>query len=100
MSDTSEYFSEEMTRFMELDSEVMVRLRKENAEYASLCDRAERLIDGRHALCRLLRDDAAVALSDEDTAVFIEYRRMMFRIENMERRALYLQGQRNTDTRI
>ena len=30
MSD-SDYFSEEMTKFMELDSEVMVRLKEENA---------------------------------------------------------------------
>lgn len=92
MSDTSEYFSEEMTRFMELDSEVMVRLKAENAEYASLCDKAEKLIDERPALSRLIKDEVAVALSEKDAAELIDYRKIMFRIENMERRALYLCG--------
>ncbi|GEM_PF-4330870 len=97
MSD-SDYFSEEMTRFMELDSDVTVRLKEENAEYADLCDKAARLIDACPALSRLLKEDAAVALSEEDAALFLEYRGMMFRIENMERRALYLQGQKDSRT--
>ena len=91
MSD-SDYFSEEMTRFMELDSEVTVRLKKENEEDADLCDKAARLIDARPALSRLLKDDAAVALSKDDAVAFLEYQEILFRIENMERRALYLQG--------
>lgn len=97
MSDTSEYFSEEMTRFMELDSEVMVRLRAENAEYANLCDKAKKLIDERPALSRLIKEEVAVALSVQDAAAFLEYQEMMFRIENIERRALYLQGKQDKE---
>lgn len=81
-----------MTWFMELDSEVMVRLKEENAVYADLCDRAAGLIENRPALYSLLMEDAVVSLSGEDAATFIAYRKIMFRMENLERRALYLQG--------
>jgi hypothetical protein len=95
VSNISDYFSEEMTRFMELDSEVMVRLKKENTVYADLCDRAAGLIENRPALYNLLMEDAVVALSEEDAAAFIAYRKIMFRMENLERRALYLQGRKD-----
>ena len=49
---------------------------------ADLCDKAARLVDACPALRRLLKEDAAVALSEEDAVVFLEYRGMMFRIEH------------------
>ena len=53
---------------MELDSEVMVRLKEENAVYADLCDRAAGLIENRPAHLTLRKADAFETHSQEDSA--------------------------------
>lgn len=84
-----------LEEFAQIDSDICVILRKENAEYSRLLDQMIELMAAYPALLQLLDQDQAVALTCQEAEAFQSYRKLEREAEDMERYALYLQGYRN-----
>ena len=81
--------------FPEMDSEIMVALRQKSEQYRMLLNEAAAILESNQALRRLLDQDEAVPLSEDDTQAFLQYQAFKTAYEDMERLELYLQGHRD-----
>jgi hypothetical protein len=81
-------------RFAELDSDLTTALLGSDEEYAALWKRLGEL-EEQYPLESWLEGAGTVSLSADEHAALVEYTRVTFKAENMERLNLYLAGHRD-----
>ena len=78
--------------FPEIENEVIVDLRENNEDYASLRGKISD-IENRHGFIgQVLNGSGEVCLTAEEHNVLTEYLRLRFSLEDMEREAIYFRG--------
>lgn len=78
--------------FMELDSDIMMRLHEESAEYRELFAQASAILSGNSQLCAIIDQGVPAALSEQDARALIEYINSKREYEDVERLELYIRG--------
>ncbi len=78
--------------FPELDSNIVVALRKTNEEYAELSRQITVLANENRFIGRLIEGKGEVHMTAEEHDIFREYFRLALKRDNIERQELYFRG--------
>jgi hypothetical protein len=78
--------------FFEIDSGIVVELRKTDEEYSALWHETIKLQEDHPHIERFLESRSAVTLSAEEHAALIRYLELKHEMEGMERQRIYFRG--------
>jgi hypothetical protein len=78
--------------FFEIDSEIVVELRKTDEEYSALWYETIKLQEDHPHIERFLENCGAVSLSTEEHAALTRYLELKHGMEGMERQRIYFRG--------
>ena len=78
--------------FSDIESDIIMDLQSNNAEYAALHDRMSELKQRYPFIEKVLTGSGEVHLTDEEHAPLVEYLRLLFKREDMERCHIYFRG--------
>ena len=75
--------------FSELDSDIVIDLRKTNEEYSELQKQISQLQQKNPFINRIMEDEGEVGLSVKEHNIFLQYLRLCRKIDNMEPKHIY-----------
>lgn len=78
--------------FVEIDSDFIVDLFKSNSEYASLRQKADRLLTDFPIIDNVLEDNEAISLSAAEHEALAQYFALKQKMEDAERCHIYFRG--------
>ena len=78
--------------FMEIDSDIMVDLKKQDEEYAGMCHELGKMEENYPFILEVTEGSGAISLTAEEHEVVRKYMSMMFQKETMERCQIYFRG--------
>lgn len=78
--------------FPEIDSDIMVDLRKQDEEYLSLCRQLGDMEKNYPFILEVIEEAGEICLTDEEHKVLVGYFRLVLRKDNIERRQIYFRG--------
>ena len=78
--------------FLDIESDIIMDLQSNNAEYAALHDRMAELKQRYPFIEKVLTGGGEVHLTNEEHAPLVEYLHLLFKREDMERRHIYFRG--------
>lgn len=77
--------------FTEIDSDIMVDLRKTDITYLSPCQRCDEMERAYPFLLEVTEGEGTVSLTEEEHKILVKYFQMILKKEDMERRRIYFQ---------
>lgn len=78
--------------FMEIDSEIMVDLKKQDEEYADMCQELGEMESKYPFILEVTEGRGAISLTVEEHEMVRKYMSMMFQKETIERCRIYFRG--------
>ena len=78
--------------FSDIESDIIMDLRDNNEEYASINDRLAELKQKHSYIDKVLTGSGEIHLTDEEHATLAEYLLLLFKRADMERRQIYFRG--------
>ena len=78
--------------FPDIENEIIVDLRENNEDYAALRGKASDIKNKHPLIQQVLEGSGEVLLTAEEHTVLTEYLRLKFKLEDMEREAIYFRG--------
>ena len=78
--------------FTEIDSDIMVDLRKQDEGYLSLCRRLGDMERDYPFILEVTEEEGKISLTEEEHKVLVNYFRLILKKDNIERRQIYFRG--------
>lgn len=78
--------------FMEIDSDIIVDLRKQNGSYLALCERIGDMEKEYSFIRNVIEDEGEISLTVEEHKILAEYFRVSRKKDNIERKQIYFRG--------
>lgn len=78
--------------FMEIDSDIMVDLKKQDIEYADMCQKLGEMESGYPFILEVTEGSGAISLTAEEHEIVRKYMSRMFEKETIERCQIYFRG--------
>ena len=78
--------------FPDIENEVIVDLRENSEDYAALRGKLSDMENKRDFIGQVLNGSGEVCMTAEEHSVLIEYLRLRFNLDDMEREAIYFRG--------
>lgn len=78
--------------FMEIDSDIMVDLKKQDIEYADMCQKLGEMESRYPFILEVTEGSGAISLTAEEHEIVRKYMSRMFEKETIERCQIYLRG--------
>ena len=78
--------------FMEIDSDIMVDLKKQDIEYADMCQKLEEMESRYPFILEVTEGSGAISLTAEEHEIVRKYMSRMFEKETIERCQIYFRG--------
>ena len=78
--------------FMEIDSDIMVDLKKQDIEYADMCQKLGEMESRYPFILEVTEGSGAISLTAEEHEIVRKYMSRMFETETIERCQIYFRG--------
>lgn len=78
--------------FMEIDSDIMVDLKKQDIEYADMCQKLGKMESRYPFILEVTEGSGAISLTAEEHEIVRKYMSRMFEKETIERCQIYFRG--------
>ena len=78
--------------FMEIDSDIMVDLKKQDIEYADMCQKLGEMESRYPFILQVTEGSGAISLTAEEHEIVRKYMSRMFEKETIERCQIYFRG--------
>lgn len=78
--------------FMEIDSDIMVDLKKQDIEYADMCQKLGEMESRYPFILEVTEGSGAISLTAEEHEIVRQYMSRMFEKETIERCQIYFRG--------
>lgn len=78
--------------FMEIDSDIMVDLKKQDIEYADMCQKLGEMESRYPFILEVTEGSGAISLTAEEHEIVRKYMNRMFEKETIERCQIYFRG--------
>ena len=83
--------------FMEIDSDIMVDLKKQDIEYADMCQKLGEMESRYPFILEVTEGSGAISLTAEEHEIVRKYMSRMFEKETIERCQIYFRGHTDGD---
>lgn len=78
--------------FMEIDSDIMVDLRKQDTVYLSYCQQLGELEKMYPFILQVTEEKGEISLTKEEHEILVEYFKIALKKDNIERKQIYFHG--------
>lgn len=78
--------------FTEIDSDILVDLRKWDEEYLSFCEQLGNMKRDYPFIMDVLEESGEISLTEQGHKVLVDYLRLALKKDNTERRQIYFRG--------
>lgn len=78
--------------FMEIDSDIMVDLRKQDTVYLSYCQQLGELEKMYPFILQVTEEKEEISLTKEEHGILVEYFKIALKKDNIERKQIYFRG--------
>lgn len=79
--------------FMEIDNDIVMYLRKNDEEFAALDAKITTMSSQNYYISQVLSGTGEIHLTAEEHAILVQYLKLVFERDNMERQEIYFRGQ-------
>lgn len=78
--------------FSDIESDIIMDLRNNNEEYATLHDKISEMKQQHSFIDKVMNGSGEIHLTDEEHKAFAEYLHLLFKLADMERLQIYFRG--------
>lgn len=78
--------------FSEIDSSIIVDLRKNDSTYLSLCQQCDEMERTYPYLLEIIEGEGEISLTKEEHEILVKYFSIVMKKDDMERRRIYFRG--------